>query len=101
MTKRLNPTDRRAEILDAAIRTSRTYGYRETTRKDIADAARCSEALVSSYFGTMTQMRRAIIRRAIDIEDLAILAQAITAKDAHVAKIPEALRIASLEALLV
>lgn len=100
MTKRLDPTDRRAAILDAAMRTSRTYGYRETTRKDIADAAKCSEALVSSYFGTMVQMRRAIVRRAIDIRDLEIIGQALAAKDRHVAKASANDRIEALARLL-
>lgn len=99
MTKRLEPKDRRAEILDAAMRMSRLYGYRETTRKDIADAAKCSEALVSNYFGTMVQVRRAIVRRAVEIRDLAIVGQALAAKDKHAAKAPLNLRVAALASL--
>lgn len=99
MSTRKNPIDRCEEIIDAAMRMSRLYGYREVTRKDIASAARCSEALVSSYFGTMTQLRRSVIRAAIDQRDLAILAQVIAAKDKHVAKIPADLRVAALVSL--
>lgn len=92
MTTRLDPEVRRAEILDAALRMSRLHGYREVTREDISRAAKCSEALVSSYFGTMVKVRRAIVRAAIDQRDLAILAQVIAAKDKHAAKISWDLR---------
>jgi AcrR family transcriptional regulator len=63
---------------------SRNYGYQNVTRADIASAAGCSEALVSSYFGTMVQVRRAVVRAAIKQRDLAIIAQAIAANDPHV-----------------
>ena len=62
---RLNPEDRHALILDAALRMSRHYGYQKVTRADIASAAKCSEALVSQYFGTMVQVRRAVVRASI------------------------------------
>jgi AcrR family transcriptional regulator len=100
MTKRLDPTVRRAEILDAALRMSRLHGYREATRNDIAVAARCSEALVSSYWGTMIQLRRAVVRRAIEIGDLGLIAQAIVANDPHVSKAPRDLREAAVASLL-
>jgi AcrR family transcriptional regulator len=99
MTKRLDPKDRRAEILDAALRMSRLHGYREVTRADIAGAAKCSEALVSSYWGTMVQMRRAIVRAAIDRRDLTLVAQAIVATDKHAAKLTAELRQTALLSL--
>jgi AcrR family transcriptional regulator len=97
---RLNPKDRKASILDAAVRMSRNYGYAEVTRADIAHAAGCSEALVSSYFGTMTQVRRAVIRCAIKDRDLVIVAQALVAKDTQAMKAPEELRIAAVATLV-
>jgi AcrR family transcriptional regulator len=99
MTTSKKPVDRRTSILNAAMRMSRVYGYQKTTRKDVAGAAHCSEGLVSAYFGTMTQLRRAVVRAAIDQKDLAILAQAIAAHDKHAAKIPDGLRIAALVSL--
>jgi AcrR family transcriptional regulator len=97
---RQNPKDRKASILDAAIRMSRHYGYIEVTRADIAHAAECSEALVSSYFGTMTQVRRAVVRAAIQHRDLVIIAQALVAKDAQAMKAPEELRKAAVATLV-
>lgn len=97
MTTRMNPKDRRIEILDAAMRVSRIHGYQNATRKDIADLAECSEALVSSYFGTMTQVRRTIMRAAVKQRDLTIVAQGIVANDSYALKAPLELRKAALQ----
>jgi AcrR family transcriptional regulator len=97
---RLKPVDRHASILDAALRMARLHGYQNITRVDIAVAAECSEALVSSYLGTMVQVRRAVVRAAIKQKDLAVLAQALAAKDTHAQKAHENLRRAAV-ALLV
>lgn len=97
---RLSPKDRNASILDAALRMARLHGYQRVTRADIAVAAECSEALVSSYLGTMIAVRRAIIRAAIKQKDLVVLAQALAAKDAHAQKAPEELRRAAIAMLL-
>jgi AcrR family transcriptional regulator len=97
---RQTPSDRHASILDAALRMSRLHGYQNVTRADIAGAAKCSEALVSSYFGTMPQVRRAVMRHAIKLRDLQILAQGLAAKDSHAMKAPEDLRLAAVKSLV-
>jgi AcrR family transcriptional regulator len=97
---RQNPVDRKASILDAAVRMSRNYGYAKVTRADIAHAAQCSEALVSSYWGTMVQVRRAVIRWSIKNRDLVIVAQALVAKDAQAMKAPQELRKAAVATLV-
>jgi AcrR family transcriptional regulator len=96
---RLNPADRHALILAAALRISRLHGYQKVTRADIALAAECSEALVSSYLGTMVQVRRAVIRAAIKNRDLIVLAQALAAKDSHAQKAPDELKRAAVATL--
>ena len=97
---RLAPKDRQASILDAALRMARLHGYQKITRADIALAAECSEALVSSYMGTMVQVRRAVVRAAIKQKDLTVLAQALAAKDSHAQKAPEDLRRAAVAILV-
>lgn len=97
---RLAPKERNASILDAALRMARLHGYQRITRADIAMAAECSEALVSSYLGTMIAVRRAVIRAAIKQKDLIVLAQALAAKDAHAQKAPENLRRAAVATLV-
>ncbi len=78
---RLSPSDRKAEILDAALELSRSVGYRHVTRDGIAARAGVSAALVSRYFGTIPRMRRAIMSAAIARKDLAIIAQGLVAGD--------------------
>jgi|SRR5208282_5843763 len=97
---RMKPKDRQAIILDAAVRMSRNYGYQNVTRADVAGAAECSEALVSNYFGTMVQLRRAVVRAAIKQRDHAIILQAIAANDPHAKKIPTELKVESLASVI-
>jgi len=97
---RLDPKLRKVYILDACLRMARLHGYRNMTREDIALAAECSEGLVSSYLGTMTQVRRAVVRHAIFCKDLTVLAQAIAANDPHAMKAPDHLRDAAVQSLL-
>jgi AcrR family transcriptional regulator len=96
---RQDPKDRRKEILATALRMSVNYGYQRVTRADIAGAAKCSEALVSHYFTTMTQMRRAIMREAILRQSLPILAQGLAMGDPQAQKAPAALRQLAAETL--
>src|SRR5271166_2987018 len=97
---RLSPKDRQASILASATRMAHLHGYQRITRADVAMAAECSQALVSSYFGTMIQLRRAVVRAAIKNRDVVIVAQALAADDAHIKKAPEELRRAAAASLV-
>ncbi len=80
---RLKATDRKEEILAAAVKLARQPGgYSRVTLVDIAKEAGCVHGLVLHYFGTATQMRRAVMSRAILIRDSAILAQGLAIGDA-------------------
>lgn len=82
MKKRVRrPDTRPAEILTAALKLARQRGYMLLTRENIADAARCSPATVSHVFGTMPQLRRAIVGEAIRVGDAVVLAQAAAIGD--------------------
>jgi AcrR family transcriptional regulator len=96
---RLKPTDRKAQILEAAVQLSAAQGYSHVTREGIATAAECAPGLVSNYFGTMTNLRRDIMRAAIRQRNLTIIAQGLAAKDAHACKAPDELKKAALETL--
>lgn len=82
--KRNNNTDeRRAEILEAAVRVAARGHYMHTTRQQIADEIGVTGALVQHYFGTMKKLRRAVVRKAIKDENLIVIAQALLARDPH------------------
>lgn len=85
-TQRLDPKDRKRRILSAALSLAARNGYNRITRDAIAQAADCAPGLVSNYFGTMTALRRDIMRAAIREQELAVVAQGIVAKDPHALK---------------
>ena len=90
--QRLHPTVRKEQILDAALTLSQSDGYQTITRQSVATLAGCSEGLVSRYFSTMPQLRRAVMSAAIAQANLSVLAQGIAMKDAKALRAPEELR---------
>ena len=92
LKKRANPKDRKQQILVAAISIAGDKNYSTITRQDIADRAQVSTGLVARCFGTMCQVRRAIMRAAIQQEILPIIAQGLVSKDKNAQKAPEPLK---------
>ena len=97
---RLKPQKRKEQILNAALILAEKTNYIQLTRKSIADEAGCSEASVTKYFGTMTKLKRSVVRAAIVKEILAIIAQALVTKDRHVMKADNDLKQKALAQLL-
>lgn len=100
MKKRLAPTERRDAILTAAIELARRDGYNQITRDNIAKHAEVAAGLVTHYFNTMTQLRRAIIRAAITGEILEIIAQGLASGDPHAHRAPPELKQKALDSLM-
>jgi len=74
---RVNPTLRKKQILGAAITVAKKQGYDKISRADIANAAGVSEPLISHYFGTMADIRIAIMTEAVRIGVVEIVAQGL------------------------
>ena len=90
---RLKPSDRKEEILAAAVKLARQPGgYSRVTLVDIAKESGCTHGLVLHYFGTAAQMKRAVMSRAILIRDTAILAQGLAIGDAKAQRADPALK---------
>lgn len=88
---KLQKRERIASILAASLELAKQYGYQNITRDAIASKARMSTGLVSAHMGTMPALRRAIVREAIRVEYLPVIAQAVAMRDSHVKKCPQAL----------
>jgi len=99
-SKRMMPEDRKAEILAHAVSVAAKSNYRQLTRRQVAEAADCSPALISSYFGTMAKFERIILRAAIRMENLSIIAQMLVSKDSRIPLIPEELKNRALQSLV-
>ena len=90
--RRMSPAARYDEIISAAVRRSIDLGYNKISREDVALAAHCSPALVSQYLGTLTHMRRQIMRAAVTNEVLEVIAQGIVMGDKHAMRALESIR---------
>lgn len=84
--------ERRTQILDAAVSLALETGYLNLTKRAVAEHAGVSPSLVVAHFNTMNQMRRAVLRHAIQTEALVVVAQGLAAGDAHATKAPEELK---------
>lgn len=87
----------RAHILQAALTVASRVGYAHATQASIADRAGVPPSLLSYYFGTMTQLRRDLMREAIRTECLPVIAQGVANRDRHALRAPLDLRIRALD----
>jgi len=74
---RLNPKDRKQQILAAAVAVATEQRTLNVTRLDVSIRAGVSEALVSRYFNTMHQLRRSMVRYAVHEANVPITALAV------------------------
>lgn len=99
--KRLPPNDRKYEILMAAIAVAgRPGGWSKLTRDAVAREAKCADGLVSKYFNTMGQMRRAVMRFAVLTENLHVIAQGLATGDENAMKAAPELKARALNTLV-
>ena len=100
MKTRRGPALRKCEIMDTALVLARVVGYQQVTREHLAARAACSPALISKYFGTMPNLKRAIMSAALIRRDLVVLAQGLAAGEPKARSAPEELRRAAMETCL-
>jgi AcrR family transcriptional regulator len=96
----MNPEERNNEILEAAMDAAREMDFRHLTREAVAERAGVTPPLVNYYMGNLEQIREAVVREAIDREDLEILAQVMLAKHKAARRLTGALRTRVVDALL-
>ena len=95
--RRVNKELRREQLLNIAVEISKKEGYRNITSVKVAKGAGVSQSLVSKHFNTMKQLRRAIIRVAVNKEIPEIIAQGIANGDDHIKKASPELRRKALD----
>lgn len=89
---KLEARERIRQILDAALPLARQVGYTHITRDAIAAKAGIPPSLISYHMGTMPELRRHIMREAIRVQCLEVLAQGLAARDRHALKASKELR---------
>jgi len=86
-------------IMAAALELAATKGYRNVTRKDVAERAECSIALVTYRMGPIERMQDGIIQAAIYTENLPVLRWALVDGNQRLRDAPVGLRMAVVEYL--
>lgn len=92
MKQRLKPEDRKGQILAAAVKLAEGTNYTTITRDGVAGAAGVSMGLVTRYFGTMNQLRRAVMRAAVAEGNAVVVAQGLAQRDPQALKAAPELR---------
>lgn len=69
--------DRDNRILNAAIELAKEDGYQWITRDAVAARAGVSPATINNVFGTMVDLKRAVLRAAVEREIVEIVAQGL------------------------
>lgn len=92
-----DPRAHKSHILSAALALAPKIGYSKLTQTAIAEKAGVPSSLLPYYFGTMTQLRRDLMREAIRVECLPVIAQGLSCRDRHALRAPLELRHRSLQ----
>ena len=72
---RMNPRARKEQILNTAINLAIEKGYRQLTRRAVANRMQCASALINHYFKDIENLRNIVLLTAIEKEILPILAE--------------------------
>lgn len=98
--RRLNPEERKEQLLDFAVRLAEEHGYNSITSTQIATSAGLqSHGLISHYFGSIDSLRTQVLARAIQKENIEVLLQGLVRKDPLAMGAPKRLRDKALEQL--
>jgi AcrR family transcriptional regulator len=68
---------RQSRVLEAAVASALAVGYQWITREDVAARADVSEATVSNAFGTMRDLKRAVLTEAVRRPILKLIAEGL------------------------
>lgn len=90
----------RGEILAAAVVLCELHGIYSLKRDDVADKANCAQGSVNAHFGTIEGLRREVMRHAVTVGNLNIVAQGLAINDGIALTAPEKLRRAAAKALM-
>lgn len=86
---RLDPKERKALIIEAAVTVAERDGLSNVTRDLIAKEAGISPSLITNYYNTMPQLRRDLMRYAIKHQIDSVVAQGIVLRDKHAMKLSD------------
>lgn len=97
MTRRyLSRADRRSEILGAALRLAERTCWNRLGQREVAAEACCSMSLIHRCFGSLADLRDAVMARAVATKNTAVVLQGLALRDPVALAAPIELRRAAL-----
>ena len=87
-----DPRIRKQQLLNAAVELALQVGFSNMTRDSIAQFANVSTGLINFHFDSIKQLRKELIKLAIDKEILPIIIQAIGKGEIKLNKLPPEVR---------
>ena len=91
---------RREQILAAAMTIAIETGYGSLTRDGVAKAAGVSMGQVNHSFEKMSQLRNAVMRRAVKLELLPIIAQGLATSNKYALAVSDEVKMKALLTLI-
>lgn len=99
--KRMEPDERRAQIVEAAIQIASEENLMALTASKVGKTINTSRQLVYHYFETVADLQAEVIRKAVENgEPLKVIGDAIAVRHEAVAGISPKLAKAALSAIL-
>lgn len=89
---RMNPLARKEQILNTAINLSLENGYRQLTRRSIANRMQCASALINHYFNGIEELKKIVLKTAIEQEIIPIIADNYIGWGRETAELPQHLK---------
>lgn len=86
-------------LLSIAVDYAARYGIEKVTRDVVADVAEVSTGSVSYYFGDMRKLRAEVVKRAIETENLNVIAQAVAMRHPKTVNMNDQLRRRAVQSL--
>ena len=87
-----NLPDRDERVLGAALALAQEVGYQWITREMVARKAGVSVGTVSNVYGSIVELKRAVLREAVEREVLEVVAQGLADGHEIARAAPDALR---------
>lgn len=89
---RMSSEERKLQILEHAMRLSEKKGFTGFSAPEIAKSVGCGHPLIFHHFGNMEALRADLMRKAVETENLLVIAQGLVARNPIAVAAPESLK---------
>ena len=93
----MNRKERKEQILQAGLLAAEQIGYQKITRAVVAHRAEISEALVQYHFNSIHELKREVMSRAIEDENIQVISQGLGMLDDDALAAPDSVKTAAFK----